>query len=186
MDIDPSPIPEQAAPQQFPRRSTRTSHPPVWMKDYVGHISVSTSVALSSGVTPPTFPYVINPHISQPHISYLFNLTMVTEPTSYKEACKHIEWIQAMNLELDALVNNNTWELTDLPPATRPIGCKWVYKVKLKSDGTVERCKARLVAKGYNQELGIDYTEVFSPVANLVSVRVFKPLLQLIVGVFIR
>lgn len=76
-----------------------------------------------------------------------------------------------MNTELQALIDNKTWELTELPTNKKPIGCKWVYKVKLKADGTVERCKARLVAKGFKQEYGIDYQEVFSPLANLVIVR---------------
>lgn len=78
-----------------------------------------------------------------------------------------------MNSELDSLIQNHTWEVNDLPSTKKPIVCKWVYKVKLKSDGSVEKCKARLVAKGYTQEYDIDYHEVFSHVANLVTVRVF-------------
>ncbi|XP_031272882.1 uncharacterized protein LOC116131363 [Pistacia vera] len=78
-----------------------------------------------------------------------------------------------MNAELDALESNHTWELVPLPPEKKPIGTKWVYKIKLKSDGSVDRYKARLTAKGYNQIYGVDYLESFSPVAKLVTVRIF-------------
>ena len=64
-----------------------------------------------------------------------------------------------------------TITLTPLPPNKRPIGCKWVYKVKYRSDGIVERYKARLVGKGFTQKEGLDYLETFSPVAKLVSMK---------------
>jgi hypothetical protein len=76
-----------------------------------------------------------------------------------------------MDAEIKALELNNTWTVVDLPASKHIIGCKWVYKVKLKSDGTLERYKARLVAKGYNQCEGLDYYDTFSPVAKLTTVR---------------
>lgn len=76
-----------------------------------------------------------------------------------------------MKKELEALHKNNTWTLVPLPKGKKAIGYRWVYKVKLKSDGSLERCKARLVAKGYNQKHGIDYEEVFSPVIKMSTVR---------------
>jgi hypothetical protein len=78
-----------------------------------------------------------------------------------------------MSKELAALEANHTWVITSLPPGKHPIGCKWVYKLKFKSDGSIERYKALLVAKGYNQKEGIDYFETFSLVAKLVTVRSF-------------
>lgn len=76
-----------------------------------------------------------------------------------------------MESEISALNANHTWDLVPLPSGKKAIGSKWVYKVKLKSDGSLERCKARLVAKGYNQKFGIDYEETFSPVVKMSTVR---------------
>ena len=76
-----------------------------------------------------------------------------------------------MNAEIAALVSNNTWTLTPLPSNKRVIGCKWVYRVKYKADGFVERYKARLVAKGFTQQEGLDFTNTFSPVAKLTTVK---------------
>jgi hypothetical protein len=76
-----------------------------------------------------------------------------------------------MAAEIHALEANNSWLLTDLPPNKCHIGCQWVYKVKLKANGEVERYKARLVAKGYTQCEGLDYSDTFSPIAKLTTVR---------------
>ena len=75
-----------------------------------------------------------------------------------------------MKEELDALHKTGTWDLVDLPSGKYAIGCKWVYKIKTRLDGTVDRYKARLVARGFTQEYGIDYEEIFAPVARLSSV----------------
>uniref|UniRef100_A0A2N9HA53 non-specific serine/threonine protein kinase n=1 Tax=Fagus sylvatica TaxID=28930 RepID=A0A2N9HA53_FAGSY len=93
------------------------------------------------------------------------------EPHTFREASSDPLWQQAMKEELDALLKTGTWDLVDLPAGKSAIGCKWVYKIKTRSDGTVDRYKARLVAKGFTQEYGIDYEETFAPVARLSSVR---------------
>lgn len=103
---------------------------------------------------------------------FVSNLNKITEPSSFVEANSDPNWVNAMNEEMEALLLNKTWVLCDLPKGRKPIGCRWVYKVKYKSTGEVERFKARLVAKGYNQKEGVDYEETFSPVAKLVTVRI--------------
>nr|XP_009775834.1 PREDICTED: uncharacterized protein LOC104225681 [Nicotiana sylvestris] len=76
-----------------------------------------------------------------------------------------------MTQEFETLYANHTWKLVKLPARKKAIGCKYVYKIKHKADGSVERYKARLVVKGYTQESRIDYAETFSPVEKMSTVR---------------
>ena len=71
-----------------------------------------------------------------------------------------------MDEEYAALLSNNTWSLVPKPPTANVIGCKWVYKIKRKADGSIERHKARLVAQGFDQQPGVDFEETFSPVVK--------------------
>jgi len=71
-----------------------------------------------------------------------------------------------MDAEIQAIEKNETWELTDLPEGQKIIGVKWIYKTKLNEKGEIDKFKARLVMKGYNQEYGVDYQEIFAPVAR--------------------
>lgn len=101
----------------------------------------------------------------------MLSLNATTEPTTYVEAQQHECRRKAMNLELTALEENGTWSLVPAPSGIIPIGNKWVYRIKRKVDGSVERYKTMLVAKGYNQVERLDYFDTFSPVAKLTTVR---------------
>ncbi|RVX17752.1 Retrovirus-related Pol polyprotein from transposon RE2 [Vitis vinifera] len=89
---------------------------------------------------------------------------------------KQPQWKEAVMEEIRALEKNETWEVMNLPRGKKPVGCKWIFTMKYKADGTVERYKARLVAKGFTQIYGIDYTETFAPVAKLNTIRVLLSL----------
>ena len=95
---------------------------------------------------------------------------------SVEEAMKDPKWLQAMEAEMEALEKNRTWKLVEPPKDKKPVGCRWVFTVKHKAAGTIERYKARLVAKGYTQTYGVDYQETFSPVAKLDTIRVLLSL----------
>lgn len=139
------------------RHSTRINKPPKYLQDYVCN----------------------NTHHWCNLISYeSFAKDIVVcpsrnlqEPKNYKEASEDPNWMEAMNKELSVLALNNTWDIVDLPHGKKPVGCKWVFKIKLKSDGTLERYKARLVAKGYTQEYSLDYSETFSLVIKMTTIR---------------
>ena len=78
-----------------------------------------------------------------------------------------------MAAEISTLENNNKWSIEDLPPNKSAIRCMWVFKIKHKSDGFVERVKARLVVLGNHQEEGVNYTETFAPTVKMVTTRTF-------------
>ena len=81
------------------------------------------------------------------------------------------KWLEAMAKEIKSLDDNEVWTLTELPKERTPVGSKWVFKVKIGADGSVERYKARLVAQGFSQKFGTDYDETFCPVIRLESLR---------------
>ena len=103
---------------------------------------------------------------------YVFNVD--ENPLTLKEALLSpdcVFWKEAMNDEMNSLISNKTWKLVDLPPGCKKIGCKWVLRKKLKSEGTIDKFKARLVAKGYKQKVDVDFFNTFSLVSRITSIR---------------
>lgn len=127
---------------------TRERRPPVWLGDYETNFNV---------------------YLDKEQL----NLTRTenSDPECFEIAVKENKWREAMDVEIASIVKNETWELVDLPPGSKVIGVKWIYKTKLNELGEIDKFKARLVAKGYTQKQGIDYTEVFAPVSRLDTIR---------------
>ncbi|GJR39546.1 retrotransposon protein, putative, ty1-copia subclass [Tanacetum coccineum] len=97
------------------------------------------------------------------------------EPANYKAAMLDPEskkWVDAMNAEMQSMIDNMVWVLVDLPPNCKTVGSKWIFKKKTDMDGNVHIYKARLVAKGYTQTYMVDYEETFSPVADIRAIRI--------------
>ncbi|GJS00359.1 ribonuclease H-like domain-containing protein [Tanacetum coccineum] len=115
--------------------------------------------------------YANHTFLSLENCCFVSNLNKTSEPSSFEEASKDPNWISAMNDEMMALYENDTGYLTDLPIGRKPIGSKWVYRIKYKFDGEVDRYKARLVANGFGQKEGIDYEETFSPIIKMGTIR---------------
>ncbi|GJR51451.1 retrotransposon protein, putative, ty1-copia subclass [Tanacetum coccineum] len=97
------------------------------------------------------------------------------EPANYKAALLDPEsekWLAAMNVEMQSMKDNDAWELVKLPPNTKIVGHKWLFKKKTGMDGAVYTFKSRLIAKGLTQTYGVDYKETFSPVADIRDIRI--------------
>jgi hypothetical protein len=142
----------------------RTSKTPAYLQDYYCNLS-------TNGVEHPISNFLNYDGLADSHRAYICSITKYAEPTSFTQARKSDDWLKAMNDELKALEGTATWKICSLPPDKHAIGCRWVYKVKLNADGSLERYKARLVAKGYTQQEGVDFVDTFSPMAKMTIVK---------------
>ncbi|CAH9084675.1 unnamed protein product [Cuscuta europaea] len=164
--------------EHSPRRSTRVRSFPIHLQDYTYELpssitsGIHTSSSSCNSVRYPIQNYITYNRLSTSQSCFTAALSKITEPKTYNQAAKFPEWQDAMKTEIQALEKNNTWVLVNPPPNQNVIGCKWVFKTKLKPDGSLERYKARLVAKGYTQEEGVDYFDTFSPVVKLTIVKI--------------
>ena len=152
------------SPLEFTKR-------PSYLQDYHCNMVTSTPTTnvLQSGTSHPlSLIFFISPFLLPIRPFVVLSLLLLNRHIIIKQLLK---WQEAMTVEIAALKANNTWTLTTLPANKKPIGCKWVYKVKYKFDGSVERYKAWLVVKGFTKKKGVDYTETFSPVAKMVFVK---------------
>ena len=121
--------------------------------------------------------------ISDDYVVYLqesdYDIGIKRDPLSFSQAIESNDsekWYDAMKEELKSMVQNDVWDLVELPNDCKRVGCKWVFKTKRDSTGNIERYKARLVAKGFSQKEGIDYNETFSPVSKKDSLRIVMAL----------
>ena len=112
-------------------------------------------------------------HLSSCSCSFIVSLNSISLSNKVSEALAHPGWRSAMIEEMDVLIDNATWDLVRLPTMKKAIGCRWVFTVKVNPNGSIARLKAHLVAKEYAQTYGVDYSDSFSPVAKMTSIRLF-------------
>ena len=124
----------------------------------------------------PISKFVSYHNLSPSFHAFTTNLSSVDIPRSVEEAFAIPEWKNAVLEEMRTLKKNDTWSLVKLPQGKSVVGCKWIFTVKFKPGGLIERYKARLVAKGFTQTYGVDYTETFTPVAKLNTIQVLLSL----------
>ncbi|KAK2999074.1 hypothetical protein RJ639_024033 [Escallonia herrerae] len=172
-----SPPSSPTAPCPTLGRGKRQKKVPYVLKDYVCHTAQvlppasSTPTNGSSGPRYPLANFVSCKSFSAAHTQFWDAVSSGSEQHSYKTASHDPKWGAAMRAEIDTLEANGTWTIEDIPPGKKPIGSKWVYKIKFNSDGSIERYKARVVVRGDTQVEGLDYTETFAPVDKNAAVQ---------------
>lgn len=124
-----------------------------------------------SSTVHPIANYVSYDKFSSSHQAFLAAISSNEVPKSFNKAMQDPNWKEAMQKEIKALESNETWFLEELPKGKKAIDSKWVYKLKYKPNGEIERYKARLVARGFAQMEGVDFHDTFAPVAKLVTLR---------------
>ena len=106
------------------------------------------------------------------HCAFMVNLDENFIPRSYEEAMRDKEWKESVGAEAGAMIKNDTWYESELPKGKKAVSSSWIFTIKYKADGQIERKKTRLVARGFTQTYGDDYIETFAPVAKLHTIRI--------------
>jgi hypothetical protein len=156
---------------------------PMWDKEVVAPDGPSRTYSLPLSVLDQTLDLELRrskrqrteKSLGDDYIIYLVN----EEPRSLTEAYTSPDaeyWREVVRCEMDLIISNGTWEITDLPTGCKPVGCKWIFRRKRRPDGTIEKYKACLVAKGFTQKKEEDYFDTYSPVARLPTIRVLLAL----------
>ncbi|GJV50332.1 ribonuclease H-like domain-containing protein [Tanacetum coccineum] len=158
-NLDQNPSSSQGV--QNVRRSSRQSVFPKNYNDFVVESKVKYGLEK----------YVGYSKLNSEFFCFVTQLNKTREPKTYSEASKYSHWTNVMNQKIDALLRNGNWDLVYLPKGRKAIGSKWIYKIKFRSSGEIDRYKDRLVAQGFGQKKGIDYEKTFSPVVKMVTVR---------------
>lgn len=117
--------------------------------------------------------FIDSDKFSAEHRVFLTAITEGVEPTTFRDVVAQRVWIDGMRKEIDSMELNHTWGMKELPQGKRAIDSKWVFKIKYRADGTIERYKARLVALENSQVEGVDYDETFAPVVKMSTVHLF-------------
>ena len=130
---------------------TRTRRTPIYLQDY--YCNFISLYPLSRYLTYNKF--------SSLHFDFINAILLCSEPLNFSEPKKSKEWCNDVDVEFGALEALDTWEVCSLPEGKSTVGCKWIFKLKVHADGTVEQHKGRLVAKGYTQKEDIDYVQTF-------------------------
>uniref|UniRef100_A0A5B6ZV70 Integrase catalytic domain-containing protein n=1 Tax=Davidia involucrata TaxID=16924 RepID=A0A5B6ZV70_DAVIN len=156
----------------LPPSASTSADPPLPPSNLDLDLPIAARKGTRTCTTHPISNFVSFDHLSPSFQAFSLSLSSLDIPKSYREAFSHPGWRKAMEEEMHALNLNHTWDLVQPPDGAQIVGCRWVFTVKQNPDGTIDRLKARLVAKGFTQTYGIDYTETFSPVAKLNSVRI--------------
>lgn len=148
------------------KKSTKVKKIPKYLDAYKTDLPTHVSYVVVHLITN----YLSKHQLSPAHKVFTAALPQISEPTSYHEAIKYSHWRDAMTNELKALEDKGTWKIVPLPLNSLTIGSKWINKVKINADGSVERSKACLVAKGYNQRESFNYQETFSLIAKQTTI----------------
>ena len=160
------PTVEHARPTRSKSRPARLDGFEVNLPPSLDH--TQSSLHQDSSTVHPLAHFISYDNFCNNHKAFLTAITINNEPKHFKQAVKDIRWIEAMKQEIQALEENETWSLNELPEGKQAIDSKWVCKIKYKPNGDVERYKVCLVAKGCTQMEGVDFHETFAPVAKLV------------------
>ncbi|XP_062073501.1 retrovirus-related Pol polyprotein from transposon RE2 isoform X1 [Humulus lupulus] len=141
-------------------------------EEHEAELPIAKRKGVRSCTVHPISKYVCYSKLTPQYKAFLTKVEQEVVPRDITEALSREEWKKAVYEEIGALENNTTWTIVTKLEDKHVVGCKWVFIIKHRAYGTIDRYKARLVAKGFTQTYGVDYKETFAPVAKLNTVRV--------------